>query len=182
MQREGRVFSTLAGVRTSVAAVAGIAAAACMAASAPAAATSPSLLWSGAKQVAVNCLVQSSAALETAALQDSLCARVQALAERQASIPVRQVQAGDPLLVASDTIVLFVHASIEPAGRGRTLAFSIRPYRPAGEEQVFYGTAPRALALPSGKIGPALDAGLRAALAELLPWQQSDALVARPLR
>ena len=140
-----------------------------------------SLLWAGAKRVAVNCLVHSSSG-DTAAFETELCDRVRSLAQRGATLPVRNIAAGDPAFVQSDTVILLVHASIERAGSGSTIAFTMRPYRASGgEAEAYFGTAPRAVAIASPAIEAPLDASLRAAVAELLPWQQEEARAPRPL-
>jgi hypothetical protein len=139
-------------------------------------------LWTGAKRVAVNCLVQSLTAAETANLEKDLCEEVRSLAARHAPVPVVRVEQGDPALIRPDTVTLLVHASIERTANGRTLAFTIRPYRPSGgDAEVFFGTAPQAVELGSGAISPALKASLGAAVADILPWQQEARIVARPL-
>jgi hypothetical protein len=152
-----------------------------LAAASPARAATPSLLWAGARQVAVRCLVQSrSLDAGLAAFEAALCRETVALARRGATLPVAGVEAGDPALVRADSVILLVHASLERDGRGMMLAFTIRPHRPSGgDSEVYFGTAPRAVQLASTAIGPAVTAALRAALAELLPWQPAPA--ARPL-
>ena len=148
----------------------------------PAAASTPSLLWANARRVAVSCLVQSRTIHDAAALKGAVCARVRGLAGRDAPFAVKQVEPGDPALVAADTVTLLVHASIEKTPRGRTVAFTIRPYRASsGEAEILFGTAPRMVELPSRTATAALDAALGEALAEILPWQQPSGLVARPL-
>ena len=146
-----------------------------------ASAATPSLLWAGAKRVAVNCLVHSTSG-DTAAFQAALCDRVRSLAERGATLPVQRVIAGDPAFIQPDTVILLVHASIERGESGTTVAFTMRPYRASGgEAETFFGTAPRTARIASPSIEPPLEAGLRAAVAELLPWQQEEARAPRPL-
>lgn len=141
---------------------------------------SPSLLWAGAKRLAVNCLVHTSTG-DSARLQAKLCDRVQSLAARSAPMPVLRAEAGDPAFIQSDTVILLVHASVERKPSASTIAFTIRPYRASGgEAEAFYGTAPRAMELASASIEPALEAALSAAIAEILPWQQQS-VTARPL-
>ena len=143
--------------------------------------STPSLLWAGASRVAVNCLVHSSSG-DTTAFQASLCERVRSLAERGAPVPVRSIEAGDPAFVEPATVILLVHASIERGSSGSTVAFTMRPYRPSGgEAETFFGTAPRSVEIASAAIEAQLEAGLRAAVAEILPWQQEEALAPRPL-
>lgn len=151
-------------------------------AAAPAEASTPSLLWSEARQLAVNCLVQSQTTRDAAALQKALCARVRGLAARGAPFPVRQVAPGDPALIATDTVTLLVHASVERTPRGRTIAFTIRPYRASGgEADIPFGTSPRVVDTTSASPVPALDSALSEALAEILPWQRPSGPIARPL-
>jgi hypothetical protein len=150
-------------------------------------AATPSLLWTGAKRIAVNCLVQSLSAGETAKFEKALCEEVRVLAARQAPLPVARVEQGDPALISPDTVTLLVHASIQRTASGRTFVFTIRPYRPSGgDAEVFFGTAPQAVELASAElasaaISPALKASLGAAVADILPWQQEARIVARPL-
>lgn len=155
--------------------------AACAVATATAEATTPSLLWADARQVAVRCLVQSNSTGDSAALEDSLCARVRDLAGRGAPFPVVRAEAGDPALIAPETVTLLVHASVERAPTGRTVAFTIRPYRPAEGADAPFGTPPRSIQMRSASLSQALDSALAEALAEILPWQQPSGLIARPL-
>lgn len=148
----------------------------------PAEASTPSLLWADARRVTVNCLVQSHTVRDAQAFETALCARVRGLAGRAAPFPVTQVHAGDPALIAADTVTLLVHASVERTPRGRVVAFTIRPHRASGgETDALYGTAPRAVEMASGAPSAVLDKSLGEALAELLPWQRPSGLVARPL-
>jgi hypothetical protein len=141
-------------------------------------ASTPSLLWADARKVAVNCLVQTGGGRDDA----GLCARVLRLAKRDAPFPVAQVEAGDPALIDSATVTLLVHASVERTPRGRTIAFTIRPYRASDpNSETLFGTAPKAVDLPSSGPAPALDTALGEALAEILPWQRPSGLIARPL-
>ena len=144
-------------------------------------AATPSLLWAGAKRVAVNCLVHSGSD-DMAAFEAEICDRVASLAERGATLPVQSVAAGDPAFVEPGTVILLVHASIERTATGSTIAFTLRPYRASGgEAETFFGTAPRAVRIASPAIEPPLEAVLRAAVAEILPWQQDEARAPRPL-
>ena len=149
---------------------------------APASASTPSLLWADARRVAVNCLVQSQSVRDGAAFEKVLCARVRGLAGRDAPFPVTQVHPGDPALVAADTVTLLVHASVERTKRGRTVAFTIRPYRSSeAGSGILYGTTPRVVEMASAELNAPLDTALGEALAELLPWQRPAGLVGRPL-
>jgi hypothetical protein len=136
-------------------------------------ASTPSLLWSGAKQVSVHCLAQSKTVPDAAAFEKALCGRVRALAGRGARLPVKQIELGDPEFVSPGTIVLLVHASVERAANGRTIAFTIRPYSAARTDEIYFGTAPRVVTTRAAPAADGqLDGALRAALAEVLPWQQ----------
>jgi hypothetical protein len=155
--------------------------AACALAPATADAATPSLLWTDARQVAVRCLVQSNSTSDAAAVETSLCARVRDLASRASPYPVMRAEAGDPALVSPGTVTLLVHASVERAGGGRLVAFTLRPYRATEGGDIPFGTAPRAIQLRSASLTPAVDTALGEALAEILPWQRPSGLVARPL-
>ena len=145
-------------------------------------ASTPSLLWTGANHLAINCLVQSTTTTEAAAFEDRLCEQVHALAGRGAPVPVSRVEPGDPALVRADTVTLLVHGSVERAPAGRTITFTIRPYRPTGGDgDILFGTAPQAFSLPTAAISPAFEAGVAAAVADILPWQQAARMTARPL-
>ncbi len=144
-------------------------------------ATTPSLLWADARQVAVLCLVQSNSTSDAAAIEVRLCERVRDLAGRGAPYPVERVSAGDPALIAPGTVTLLVHASVERAPDGRVVAVTLRPHRAAEGGDVRFGTAPRAIEVPSAALTPAVDAALAEALADILPWHRPSGLVARPL-
>lgn len=146
-------------------------------------ATNPSLLWAGARQVAVHCLVQSRTAANVARMEVALCQRVRALAARQTKMSVEVAGAGHPALIRSDAVVLLVHASVERGAKGQTVAFAIRPYRPnGGDAEVYFGAAPRALFTQPELFGSALDRELGAALREIMPSKAPTELNARPLR
>jgi hypothetical protein len=147
-----------------------------MALAEPARASTPSLLWWGARQVGVNCLVRSSSSGGTLAFEASLCERVRSLAARGAPVAVQLAQPGDRIFISPDAVLLLVHASLERTAKGSVFAFTIRPYRPSGgEAEVFYGSAPRAIQLDAAAQNPALDTALAAALSEVLPWQNRHA-------
>jgi hypothetical protein len=146
-------------------------------------ATTPSLLWAGARHIAVHCLVQSRTASNLARMEVALCQRVRALAARQSKMSVEVAGPGHPALIRSDAVVLLVHLSIERSAKGQTVAFAIRPYRPTGgNADVYFGAAPRALFTQSGLLGPTLDRELEVALREIMPSQTPTELEARPLR
>lgn len=140
-------------------------------------AATPTLMWRDVSRVAVQCLVQPTTDSHRA-LQGAMCDRVRAFAARGAPVPVTVIAQGDPAVLAPGTVTLLVHASVQPAGRNRLVAFSIRPFRVSADQNaVLFGAAPRAAVIPaSGAITPALDAALRAAVAETTPW------LARPVR
>jgi hypothetical protein len=148
---------------------------------ATAGASTLSLLWTDARQVAVRCLVQSATTRDAAALEEALCGRVGEIAGRGAPYAVKPATPGDPALIATGTVTLLVHASVESSPSGRTVAFTIRPYRATEGGDVPFGTPPRAIEIRSGAMTPALESALAEALAEILPWQRPPGLVSRPL-
>ena len=148
---------------------------------APAAAATPSLLWANARSLVVICLVQSATTPDAAAVQQSLCTRVSDLAGRGSPFPVKVVEAGDPALVAADTVALLIHASVERTTRGRVVAFTLRPHRASDGDEILFGTSPRAVELVSPDPDRALDSALREALSDILPWQRPSGLDAKPL-
>jgi hypothetical protein len=83
---------------------------------------------------------------------------------------------GDPRLIASDTVVLLVHAAVQ-AGDGREplLIFTARSFRATAAPSELFGATPRAVAMTADGKGPRIDAALTtaltAALAETLPWR-----------
>ena len=173
------------GRRAGVAAASLSALGAAILAPASGASAMPSLVWSGAKQLGISCLAQSSTSGNPAVFEAALCGQVTLLASQRASMPVKQVRPGDPLFVSPDAVILLVHASIERSTGGQTVAFTIRPYRASGgEAEVFFGTAPRVVAIGDGTDADStqrLESSLRSALAEILPWQEPSGPVARPI-
>jgi hypothetical protein len=87
---------------------------------------------------------------------------------------------GEPAILQPGTTTLIVQAAVQanPAGEGRLLVFTIRPFSASGEA-VLHGSAPRAVALPASGLTPAVEEALRAALAETLPWQAPQSGAAR---
>ena len=142
----------------------------------PAAASTPALMWRDVRRVAVQCLVQPTNDPHRA-LGAAMCERVRALAARGAPVPVTVIQQGDPAVLAAGTVTLLVHGSVQPAGRNRLVAFSIRPFRVSADQNaVLFGAAPRAALVPaSSVVTPQLDAALRAAVGETAPWLAGSA-------
>ena len=160
---------------------AAMAATAAFACSQPVSASTPSLTWQGVDRVGVQCVV-NSADHGVSGLQTTLCERVRALAAEDAPVAVRVTPPGDPAVLRPGTVTLLVHGGVHAAPGGRALAFTIRPFRATPEDAVLFGTTPRVALLPAaGVAGPALDAALRAALSETLPWSASEANAPRPL-
>ena len=139
----------------------------------------PSLTWVGAERIGVQCVISSriGGALD---LRKAFCERVRTLAAEGAPIPVSVFEPGDPALLHSGTVALLVHASLTradqtlPGMRGRLLVFGVRPFRTATENSVLFGAAPQVVSVAEGPLsGPAVDAAITAALAEVLPWRAS---------
>jgi hypothetical protein len=141
----------------------------------------PSLLWLGARRINILCQVSTSSGNDPA-LERALCERVRGIAATGAPIPIAVASAPDGATLGGDSVVLLVHASAEGVAGRPLLAFTIRPFRQsAGDGAALFGTAPHAVPLDgSGMNGPAVEAGLRAALAEILPWI-ADGTDPRPL-
>lgn len=136
-----------------------------------ASAETPLLMWQDVAKVQVQCLVPPvDAAART--FQTSLCERVRARVAQGAPVPVAVIAQGDPAVLAPRAVTLLVHASLQPAAKGRLVAFAIRPYRvSADQNSVLFGAAPRAATIPASAAGsPALDAALGASLSEIVPW------------
>jgi hypothetical protein len=133
-----------------------------------ASASTPVLAWRDVTRVGVQCVLQPT----TPALQEALCERVRAIAAEGAPTPVGIIPLGEPAILQPTTTTLIVQAAIQPnpAGQGRLLVFTIRPFSTSGEA-VLHGSAPRAVALPGSGLPPTFEPALRAALAEILPWQ-----------
>ena len=140
-------------------------------------ASTPTLLWRDAKRVAVLCLVAPTQLLNNRELQDDICRRVVANAARGAPLPVTEIAHGDPQVIASDTVVLLVHASVQAGPqRAPLVALSIRPFRATAEQTAqLFSAPPRAATLGAdGAGGAALDAAIDAALFETLPWRADE--------
>ena len=140
---------------------------------APASSSTPTLLWQDANAVRVQCLVGPGEDPASRNLQEIMCDRVVRFAARGTRLPVSTVASGDPAMIAPGTVALLVHGFVEREGSKRLLAFSIRPFRySAGDAGLLFGSPPRAASLTAaGQPTPALDAAIRTALAETLPWQ-----------
>jgi hypothetical protein len=135
----------------------------------------PSLLWQGARRIAVLCQVSSQSGNDPA-LEADWCERVRSITAAAAPVPVTVAAAPDAQTLAADTVVLLVHANAVRIGGQRLLAFTIRPFRSsAGDAAALFGTAPRAEPLSEGgSTGKPLDRALQAALADILPWVASS--------
>ena len=133
-----------------------------------ASASTPPLAWRDVTRIGVQCVLQPT----TPDLQEALCQRVRSLAAQGAPAPLHMIAIGDPAIVQPGTTTLIVQAAIQanPAGEGRLLVFTIRPFSASSEAAILHGSAPRAVALPAGDLPRAADEALRAALAETVPW------------
>ena len=144
----------------------------------PVTASTPTLLWLDAKKVAVLCLVAPTRLVDQQNLQADMCRRVVAKATIDSPLPVTEIAHGDPQVIASDTVALLVHASVQAGSRDNPLvAFSIRPFRATAEQTAqLFSAPPRAAAVrPDLAGGDALDAAIDAALSEILPWRAENA-------
>lgn len=136
---------------------------------APAAAT-PALIWRDVTALGVTCLVHTARGVDSGALTKSLCDAVRARAARGAPVPVSVARLGGEAL-APGVVTLLVHATVTTVRGAPVTALTIRPFRNDGggdgTAQLFTA-APRAVATDDPA---ALDAAVRAILAETLPWQ-----------
>ncbi len=144
-------------------------------------ASTPALIWRDVAKVNILCLVQSDAGVDRGPLHDRLCNSIRDAAAAGSPAPVQVIAAGDPALLSPDSVTLLVHASVQADSGHRLLAFTIRPFRNSAEPLLFTA-APRAVPL-ADTAGPApeLEAALRAALSETLPWLNRPA-GPRPIR
>lgn len=166
-------------VRTCAAVLAALALAA---GAAPLSAAAQTLTWRDAERVAVLCLAAPTRLADYRALQQDLCRRVVADAAADAPLPVAEIAHGDPQAIASDTVTLLVHASVDAGPQdSRLVALSIRPFRATSEQTAqLFGAPPRAALLTAD--GGELDAAVHAALSQILPWRAPAAPVgAEPL-
>lgn len=137
-----------------------------------AAGTTPPLAWQDVREIRILCLV-SGGEPNRLQLQDELCRRVGALARVDAPAPVAPIGFGDPAILERDVATLLVHANVQ-SGSEPLLVVSVRPFRGGGAERaIFFGSAPRAVPMPSsGALPEDADALLGSALDEVLPWRQ----------
>lgn len=139
------------------------------------AATTPSLDWQGVERVHVLCLVDAKT-IDDKRLEPVLCERVRALAAEGASVPVTTIGFGDPRLIEPGAMALLVHGAVRREPGETTLLFTMRTQRGGvGAERTFFGAAPRAVRLPPEGVTGAVDASLRSALADTLPWSARPA-------
>ena len=142
-------------------------------------AATPALIWQDMASLRVLCLVTAESGVDPR-LQGRICDRVRDFAAAGAPVPVATIEAGDPAVLAPDAVTLLVHASVQRSSQGRLLAFTVRPFRnSADRSDLLFAAAPRAVAMPTGDDGAALDEALSAALAETLPWLAAPARVRR---
>ena len=134
---------------------------------APAAATQ-ALIWRDVTALGVTCLVHTARGVDSGALTKSLCDAVRAGAARGAPVPVSVARLGGEAL-APGVVTLLVHATVTTVRGAPVTALTIRPFRNEGEGAAeLFTAAPRAVATDDPA---ALDAAVRAILAETLPWQ-----------
>ena len=148
-------------------------------------ASTPTLLWKDATRVGVQCLVASSPLIDYRALQADICEQVRDNVADGASLPVVILPAGDPGVIDAGTVVLLVHAAVQPSVEGGAplLAFAVRPFRATSEQTAqLFGAPPGATTLSSdGRIGAAFGDALDAILSQTLPWRMRPSQ-ARPIQ
>ena len=137
----------------------------------------PDLKWRGADRVAILCQVTATGpvVVENSDVAQTLCARVKAIADQGAPMPVEVVSAGHAALQSGNTVALLVQASVAQGGPNKNaLVFTVRTDRTGGLEPAptYFGTAPRAAPFTSAADGAAWEGPLRVSLSEVLPWLQ----------
>ena len=149
-------------------------------------ASTPTMLWQDATQLGIRCLVEPTTLLDRQALENALCERIKTEVENGSALPVVVIQPGDPALIASGTVALLVHASVQAAqdgGDANQIAFFIRPYRATAEQtSPLFGAPPAVASLTDdGQIGAGFDRALQTALSQTLPWRAVGTPSAQPL-
>lgn len=147
-----------------------------IAGSAIAAAAMPPQGWRDAERLVVLCSVDAGNELGHAEIARSLCDRIVDIAGPSAPVPIEIAQYGSKSLVAPGSVALLVHASVSPAAdvvvgaRGRLLSWTMRTRRQDEDAPTWFGAAPRVASYGDDAQAPALEAGLRASLGDVLPW------------
>lgn len=123
----------------------------------------PSLTWAGADRIAVHCQADARNDLR---LQQAFCDRFRKQLAARTRLPVAQ-GAGSPMVEPPSTVTLIVQVGVEP---GRSLAFTVRPFRRGVEDTTLFGTVPRIVPISGSGVGDAAaEAAIVAALEETLP-------------
>lgn len=144
------------------------------------------MLWRDATQLGIRCLVEPTPLVDRQALETALCERIKSEVEQGSALPVVVIQPGDPALIASGTVALLVHASVQAAqgtGEANQIVFFIRPYRATAEQTSSLFGAPPAVAplTGDGQIGAGFDRALLTVLSQTLPWRATGAPTAQRL-
>lgn len=137
------------------------------------AATTPPLSWRGVKRVAILCQVTSRTFVGSDVATKTLCERVQAIAKRDAPVPVAVVGYSDPDLQAPGVALLLVQGSISDLGGGRLVLLLTSRVEQNGaleEARTYFGAAPSVAPFTSAENGAAWDDALASSLGEVLPW------------
>ena len=124
-------------------------------------------LWRDIASVGVTCLIHTPRGVDTGVLHDQLCAAVRAQAARGAPVPVAAAAPGGAAL-APGRVTLLVQGGVSEVRGAAVLALSIRAYRNGNEAGQLFAAPPRAVPLGDRA---ALEAAIRALLADTLPWQ-----------
>lgn len=133
----------------------------------PAASAAISPFWRDVTAIGVTCLVNTPRGVDTGPLHARLCEAVRTHAAAGAPVPVDVTGVGGAALAAG-RVTLLVHAAVTDVRGAPVIALSVRPYRNTGDPGLFFAAAPRAVAAGDAA---ALDAAIRAMLAETLPWK-----------
>ncbi|PSJ36315.1 hypothetical protein C7I55_26870 [Sphingomonas deserti] len=115
--------------------------------------------------------------MDNGAIHARLCEAVRGRVAPGSPVPVQVVELGGEAL-AQGRVTLLVHATLTEVRGQPLIALSVRPFRNASDAGQFFGAAPQVVAADDNA---ALDAAIRAILAETLPWQAADQHGSRPL-
>lgn len=139
----------------------------------------PDPIWAEAERLVILCSVDAGEQPGHEQAAETLCREVRELASPGAPLPLSIVGTGDDALGAPGVVALLVQAGLAPSSAaapgasGQIISFTMRLERrgPFAPPPALFGAAPRVAPYhPGGASGSALSEGLRASLAQVLPW------------
>ena len=135
-------------------------------------------IWRDVTSIGVTCLVQTPGGVDNGPVHARLCEAVRSRVAPGSPVPVQVVALSGESL-APGRVTLLVHASLTEIRGQPLIALSVRPFRNASDAGQFFGAPPRVVAADDDA---ALDAAIRAILAETLPWQAANQHGSKPLQ